>query len=197
LIIRWEGLSHPLKMPATATDRRLSATAWLQEIWITVLCPAVPWCSPDGGARELSGFSALGKTNFKRDNPPMRQPSLHGAGAHMISWDSLKRNFRLWRNPSHNALGGIARVTPVFDYFFLWVYIRRCSTGRGSTEPERPYLHHYPILSLVGFLQSRIFCYFDALVIRNSSNRGASAAGRSYGSHVILNDFFRADFSGS
>ena len=74
-------------------------------------------------------------------------------------------------NPSHNALSAIARMTPSlpqrgrqpkgasppltpnFDLFSdacLWP----CSTGRGSTNPERPWLHHYPILSLADFLQS-------------------------------------------
>ncbi len=29
--------------------------------------------------------------------------------------------------------------------------------GRGSTDPERPWLHHYPILTLTCFLQSQFF----------------------------------------
>ena len=77
------------------------------------------------------------------------------------------------RNPSLNALSAIARVTPSlprrgrqpkgaspltpnFDHFSD-ACLRPCSTGRGSTDPERPWLHHYPILSLTGFLQSRHF----------------------------------------
>jgi hypothetical protein len=56
-------------------------------------------------------------------------------------------------NPSHNALSAIARMTP--PIFFSDACLRPCSTGRGSTDPGRPWLHHYPILSLTGFLQSQ------------------------------------------
>jgi hypothetical protein len=73
-------------------------------------------------------------------------------------------------NPSHHALSTIARMTPSltqrgrqpkgasppltpnFD-LFSDACLRPCSTGRGSTDPERPWLHHYPILSITGFLQ--------------------------------------------
>jgi hypothetical protein len=56
-------------------------------------------------------------------------------------------------NPSHNALSAIASMTP--PIFFSDACLRPCSTGRGSTDPGRPWLHHYPILSLTGFLQSK------------------------------------------
>ena len=49
---------------------------------------------------------------------------------------------------------GQVPLDPQFRSFFSDTCLRPCSTGRGSTDPERPWLHHYPILSLTGFLQS-------------------------------------------
>ncbi len=94
------------------------------------------------------------------------------------SWIRGAGNARLFciiwlcRNHCHNALSAIERVTPSlpqrgrqpkgasppldpqFRSFFSDACLRPFSTGRGSTDPERPWLHHYPILSLTGFLQS-------------------------------------------
>jgi len=51
-------------------------------------------------------------------------------------------------------MGQVPPLTPNFD-LFSDACLRPCSTGRWSTDPERPWLRHYPILSLTGFLQSR------------------------------------------
>ena len=53
--------------------------------------------------------------------------------------------------------GGKSPLDPQFRPFFSDACLRPCSTGRGSTDPERPWLHRYPILSLTGFLQSPFF----------------------------------------
>ena len=84
-------------------------------------------------------------------------------------------NYRLRRNPSHHALSAIARMTPSvpqrrrqpkgasppltpnFDLFFQMRVYGHAPRGEGRQTPSaRGSINHYPILSLTGFLQSRI-----------------------------------------
>jgi len=102
-------------------------------------------------------------------------PSGHGISGSRRRSDGWRREEPrknlLCRNPSHNTLSGITRVTPSlprgggnprglapltpgFNHFFDGP-IRPCSTGRGSIDPERPWFHHHLIVSHTGFLQSK------------------------------------------
>ena len=58
---------------------------------------------------------------------------------------------------------GQASLTPGFNYPYSGAHLQPCSTGRGSTDPERPWPHHYPILSNTGFQQSRFFVIYYGL----------------------------------